>query len=69
MIPRKYCDWTKIDGDDWAVLLNNQPQFAKHCDWSKLDANQKQRLFGSPPELKDRYDKEKAVLRENSKVK
>lgn len=32
----EYCDWSALDGFDWAHLLLFQPQFAERCDWSKL---------------------------------
>jgi hypothetical protein len=33
----EHCVWTKLDGDDWSLLLYYKPQFAENCNWTKLD--------------------------------
>ena len=33
----KLCEWTKLDGLDWVVLLESRPEYASKCDWMKIN--------------------------------
>ncbi len=32
----KYDWWSRLDGELWARLLSDHPEFADRCDWTKL---------------------------------
>ena len=54
------CDWKQmrkvLDGQDWTLLLSNQPQFAEHCRWTKLDGGDWARLLAAQPQFADKCD-------------
>ena len=33
----KLCEWPKLDGLDWVVLLESRPKYASKCDWMKIN--------------------------------
>ena len=51
-----HCDWGKLDGFDWSLLLRDQPQFADHCDWLKLSGEDWSLLLSDKPKLADHCD-------------
>ncbi len=50
-----------LDGDDWAKLLRNQPQFADKCDWLKLSDKNWDDLLESQPQFADRRMKKDKI--------
>ena len=51
------CDWEKLEGGDWSVLLSNQPKFADKCDWKKLDGGNWSQLLIEQPQFADKCNK------------
>ena len=49
-------DWSKLDGEEWSLLLQDQPQFADICDWSKLDDLECAEVLAKQPQLVGKYD-------------
>lgn len=47
----EFCQWDKLDGDDWVSLLNARPQFSEHCNWDKLNGNNWTSLLYFYPEF------------------
>jgi hypothetical protein len=45
------CDWDKLDGECWSILLAEQPQFADKCDWDKLDGECWSILLAEQPQF------------------
>ena len=48
----EYCDWAKLDGDDWSNILSRHPQYYESCDWSKLDWWDWSMLLSRQPQFK-----------------
>jgi len=53
----EHCDWEKLGGWYWAILLRKQPQFAEHCNWKKLDEEDWTFLLNKQPQFREIYDK------------
>ncbi len=51
-------DWRVLNGQDWAELLSDQPQFAGRCDnWGDLDNGDWVKLLSEQPQFADKCDK------------
>jgi hypothetical protein len=46
-----YCNWSKLDGYNFTILLSSQPQLEKYCDWSKLNGDDFSYLLSYQPQL------------------
>ena len=53
------CDLEEFDGENWALVLSEQPQLAKHCPWKKMDACDLGMLILQQPQFLDRCPLEK----------
>lgn len=45
------CPWHRFKGDDWIILILNQPHYAERCPWEKLNADDWIDLLVTLPEL------------------
>ena len=50
------CDWSKIDGGDWACLLRWHPDICGKCDFSKLSASDWIFVLSYRPELASKFE-------------
>ena len=55
----EFCNWMKLNGNDWAMLLCYQPQFEEMCSWEKLEGSDWARLLGRQPQFEDKCKWEK----------
>lgn len=53
------CDLETLDGEDWALVLSEQPHLAERCPWEKMDGWNLGMLILQQPQFLDRCPLEK----------
>jgi hypothetical protein len=47
------CPWHRFKGDDWTILILNQPHLAERCHWEKLSREDWVNLLVEQPQLSE----------------
>ena len=55
----KMCQWETLSGNDWVLLLVNQPLFADKCVWDTLEGSNWTSLLVVQPQFADKCPWEK----------
>jgi hypothetical protein len=50
------CDWSKLDGGDWACLLRWHPDICGECDFPKLSVSDWIYVLSYRPELASKFE-------------
>ena len=45
------CDWSRLNGFDWSIILDWHPQFADRCNWNKLNGKVWSKLLQELPQF------------------